>query len=72
MITKPYLVAMKLQASGYKDASDVLGLINLMNDKEKTETFELAKRTGRDKKLAQLLSPLLIASMNHRVNFFSR
>ncbi len=57
VITKPYLVAMKLQASGYKDASDVIGLINLMNDKEKIETFELAKRTGRDKKLAQLLSP---------------
>ena len=57
VITKPYLVAMKLMATGYKDASDVISLVNLMDDAEKTETFELAKRIGRDKKLASLLIP---------------
>lgn len=57
IITKPYLVAMKLMATGYKDASDVVSLINLMEDAEKKKTFELAKRIGRDKKLAKLLLP---------------
>ena len=57
VITKPYLVAMKLMAGGYKDASDVINLINLMEDAEKEKTFELAKRIGRDKKLAKLLNP---------------
>ncbi len=57
VITKPYLVAMKLMATGYKDASDVISLINLMEDAEKKKTFELAKRIGRDKKLAKLLLP---------------
>jgi hypothetical protein len=48
---------MKLMATGYKDASDVISLINLMEDPEKKKTFELAKRIGRDKKLAKLLLP---------------
>jgi hypothetical protein len=57
VVTKPYLAAMKLRATGYKDASDVVSLINLMTEAERHETFELAKRIGRDKKLALLLSP---------------
>lgn len=57
VMTKPYLAAMKLRASGYKDASDVVNLINLMTDDEKEKTFELAKLIGRDKKLNRLLSP---------------
>jgi hypothetical protein len=57
VLTKPYLAAMKLRASGYKDAHDVVTLMELMTEEEKTKTFELAKRIGRDKKLARLLSP---------------
>lgn len=58
VLSKPYLAAMKLQSTGLKDASDVINLIGLMNSKEKTKTFELAKLTGRDKKLAALLKPV--------------
>ncbi len=55
VLTKPYLAAMKLRAASYKDASDVVELVSLMTDEEKAETMELARRTGRDKKLARLL-----------------
>jgi hypothetical protein len=48
---------MKLFASGYKDAYDVVTLFALMSDEEKDKTRELAKRIGRDKKLERLLSP---------------
>lgn len=58
MLTKPYLAAMKFQSTGLKDASDVVNLISLMTDKERAKTFELAKRTGRDKKLNSLLAPV--------------
>lgn len=58
VLTKPYLAAMKLRSTGLKDASDVVNLVSLMTTKEKTKTFELAKRTGRDKKLARLLAPM--------------
>jgi hypothetical protein len=54
---KPYLVAMKLLASSYKDAHDVVTLYGLMSDDEKEKTRELAKRIGRDKKLERLLFP---------------
>lgn len=57
VLSKPYLVAMKLQASGYKDAADVVALMELMTEEEKAKTFELAKRTHRDKKLVRLLNP---------------
>jgi len=56
VITKPYLAAMKLKASGFKDASDVVNLVRLMTDEEKLKTFDLAKRIGRDRKLRNLLS----------------
>lgn len=57
VLSKPYLAAMKLRASGYKDANDVVELLGLMTEEEKKKTQELAKRIGRDKKLAQLLEP---------------
>ena len=57
VLSKPYLCAMKLQATGYKDAADVVALIALMTQEEKKKTFELAKQIGRDKKLARLLNP---------------
>lgn len=57
VMTKPYLTAMKLRATGYKDASDVVSLVRLMTEAEREKTFELAKLIGRDKKLAMLLSP---------------
>lgn len=57
VVTKPYLAAMKLRATGYKDASDVVDLMRLMTEDEKQKTFELAKLIGRDKKLDKLLSP---------------
>lgn len=57
VFSKPYLTAMKLQATGYKDAADVVALMSLMTEEEKAKTFELAKRTHRDKKLVRLLNP---------------
>lgn len=57
VFSKPYLTAMKLQATGYKDAADVVALMSLMTEEEKAKTHELAKRIGRDKKLERLLSP---------------
>jgi hypothetical protein len=57
VLSKPYLVAMKLQATAYKDYQDVVSLFDLMTEEEKTKTQELAKRTHRDKKLARLLAP---------------
>jgi hypothetical protein len=57
VLGKPYLTAMKLQASGYKDAADVVALMALMMEDEKAKTFELAKRIHWDKKLARLLNP---------------
>ena len=57
VLSKPYLVAMKLQATAYKDYQDVVSLMSIMTDEEKAKTYELAKRTGKDKKLARLLSP---------------
>lgn len=58
VLSKPYLAAMKLRSTGLKDASDVVNLVSLMTDREKAKTIELAKRTGRDKKLARLLAPV--------------
>jgi hypothetical protein len=57
VLSKPYLVGMKLRASGYKDAQDIVSLMQLMNEEEKVRTRELAKRIGREKKLERLLSP---------------
>jgi hypothetical protein len=57
VITKPYLAALKLRSTWYKDAGDIVSLMNLMTEDEKAKTFELAKRIGRDKKLENLLSP---------------
>jgi hypothetical protein len=57
VLDKPYLAAMKLQTTSYKDAHDVVTLFDLTTDEEKVKTRELAKRTGRDKKLDRLLSP---------------
>lgn len=57
VLPKPHLVAMKLRASGYKDAHDVVELMRLMTAAEKEKTEELARRIGRSKKLARLLSP---------------
>lgn len=58
VLSKPYLAAMKLRSTGLKDASDVVNLVSLMTAREKAKTIELAKRTGRDKKLARLLAPV--------------
>ncbi len=57
VVAKPYLAAMKLRSSGFKDASDVVGLVSLMTEEERQKTFELAKLIGRDRKLKRLLSP---------------
>ncbi len=48
---------MKLQATGLKDTDDAANLIRLMTEEEKAITFQLAKRTGRENKLARLLAP---------------
>ena len=57
VLGKPHLVAMKLLATGYKDAHDVMTLMALMTDEERTKARELAQRMGREKKLDRLLSP---------------
>ena len=57
VLSKPYLAAMKLRASGYKDAHDVVSLMELMTEEEKAKTRQLARRIGREKKLKRLLSP---------------
>jgi len=57
VLGKPHLAAMKLRASGYKDAADVISLMGLMTEEEKAKTLALAKRVHRDKKLARLLNP---------------
>lgn len=57
IVAKPYLAAMKLRSSGYKDAGDIVNLMSLMNEDEKEKTIELAKRIGRDKKLNMILFP---------------
>lgn len=57
VLGKPYLAAMKLFASAYKDAYDIVALFALMSDEEKEKTRELAKRIGRGKKLERLLFP---------------
>lgn len=56
VVSRPYLVAMKLRATGLKDESDVVGLIGLMDDEEKVKACGLARRVGREKKLARLLA----------------
>ena len=57
VLGKPYLAAMKLLASGYKDAYDVVTLFTLMTAEERETTRSLANRIGRDKKLERLLAP---------------
>jgi hypothetical protein len=57
IVTKPYLAALKLRSSGYKDAGDIVNLMSLMNEDEKEKTIELAKQIGRDKKLNRILFP---------------
>lgn len=57
VLSKPYLVTMKLLATGYKDAHDIMTLMRLMTEEEKIKARELARRIGRDKKLERLLSP---------------
>ncbi|MCC7203151.1 MAG: nucleotidyl transferase AbiEii/AbiGii toxin family protein [Nitrospirae bacterium] len=56
VVTKPYLAALKLRSTGYKDAGDLVTLIQLMTEEEKEKTMELAKKISRNKKLEQLLS----------------
>lgn len=55
VVTKPYLAVLKLRSTGYKDAGDVVTLLNLMTEEEKEKTIELAKKTGRNKKLEMLI-----------------
>ena len=57
VMTKPYLAAMKLLASSYKDAADIAGLMGIMTEEERARTRELARRIGRDRKLQRILSP---------------
>lgn len=57
VLSKPYLAAMKLRASGFKDAADVVELVRLMTSEERKKTEELARRIGRERKLAALLHP---------------
>lgn len=57
VLSKPYLIAMKLKAGSLKDDLDVVELYKLLNDEEKLKTHELAKLIHRDKKLTLLLKP---------------
>jgi len=58
IVTKPYLAALKLRATGYKDASDIVTLVHIMSKDENEKTLELAKQIGRDKKLKEFLAQL--------------
>jgi hypothetical protein len=57
LLPKPYLIAMKLKAGGLKDDYDVAELYELLTDKEKDKTHELAKLIHMDKKLVRLIKP---------------
>jgi hypothetical protein len=57
VLPKPYLIAMKLKASGPKDDHDVIELYELLTEEEKEETHGLAKLIRKDKKLARLIKP---------------
>jgi hypothetical protein len=57
VMPKPYLAAMKLLASGHKDAADVAGLMGIMSEQERGLAVTLARRIGRDRKLEGILSP---------------
>lgn len=57
VLSKPYLIAMKLKAGSLKDDLDVVELYKLLNEEEKLKTQELAKLIHRDKKLTLLLKP---------------
>ena len=56
LMPKPYLIAMKLLADGYKDRMDIEGLWHLMTSDEKEKTMSLAKRIKRDKNLLRIIS----------------
>jgi len=53
---KPYLVAMKLMASGLQDDEDIKNLFFIMTDSEKEKAYTLAKQIKRDKNLNKILS----------------
>ena len=57
VMPRPHLVAMKLLATGHKDAADVEGLMGIMTDEERETARALARRIGRDRKLERILSP---------------
>ncbi len=56
VLSKPYLVTMKLKAGSLKDDSDIVGLYELMTAQEKKKAFKLARLIHRDKKLKSLLA----------------
>ncbi|MBF0506861.1 MAG: hypothetical protein HQL09_08490 [Nitrospirae bacterium] len=55
VLTKPYLIAMKLKAGSLKDDYDIAELYDLSDEKERKETTELAGRIHRDKKLDEII-----------------
>lgn len=57
VLSKPYLIAMKLKAGSLKDDFDIVELYGLLSEDEKTKTDELAKLIHKDKKFARLLKP---------------
>ncbi|MBA2123680.1 hypothetical protein B9J78_01890 [bacterium Unc6] len=52
--SKPYLVAMKLQAGGLKDEYDILNLLSVMGQKEKEKALNLSKIVHKDKRFRKL------------------
>jgi len=56
VLSKPYLVAMKLTAGSPKDDADILELVALMTEAEKEKTSELSRRIHRDRKLIALIT----------------
>ena len=41
VVTKPYLAALKLRSTGYKDSSDIVTLVSLMTGDEKEKLLNL-------------------------------
>lgn len=68
LLSKPYLIAMKLKAGGPKDDYDVIELYELLADEEKEKTHKLAKLIHLDKKLHRLIKPREIRKVKEDKN----
>lgn len=57
ILSKPYLIAMKLKAGSFKDDLDIYELYQLLTKDEKQKTHDLSKLIHRDTALSKILEP---------------